>query len=59
MHGGAEACDEMVLLASGEVGEEWIVIKFDGLEVVVLIPTVASLLQCGGAVGDCSEGGNF
>lgn len=40
----AKACNEMVHLTSDEVREEWIIIKFDGLEVVVSVPPVVSLL---------------
>jgi hypothetical protein len=55
---GSETCNETVLLAPGEGGEEWIIIQFNGLEVVVPVSPVVSLLRCG-AIGDCVEGGKL
>jgi hypothetical protein len=55
LHRSCKACDELVLLVSGEASKKWVVIKFNGLEEVEPVSPVVILL-CMGAVGDCIAG---
>jgi hypothetical protein len=47
-----------MLVASGEVGEEWVIVKLNGFKVVEPVPPIVSLL-CSGSVGDCIEVGKL